>query len=179
MPEIEIRQIVPADVESLSLFEHGYHSNYVWQMKIDASTDLMKIDFQRIRLPRQVFVSYPRSRDEIFKDLNEVEAFLTATLAQHPVGYLKIMTDNSKNTARVSDLVISASFRRQGIASGLLLAAMDLISHRNYSALMLEIQSKNDPAIAMAGKLGFKYCGFRDHYFSNDDTALFFCRFSL
>jgi ribosomal protein S18 acetylase RimI-like enzyme len=40
------------------------------------------------------------------------------------------------------------------------------------------MQSKNDPAIAMATKLGFKFFGFRDNYFPNDDLAIFFGRFA-
>jgi len=39
------------------------------------------------------------------------------------------------------------------------------------------MQSKNNPAIRMANKLGFSFCGFRDHYFPNQDLALFFSRF--
>jgi hypothetical protein len=66
MPEIDIRPVVPGDVETLSVFEHGYHSTYVWQMDIDLTSDTMKTEFNRRRLPRQVFVSYPRGRDEIF-----------------------------------------------------------------------------------------------------------------
>lgn len=178
MPEIEIRQVVLADVENLSIFEHGYHSSYVWQMNMDLALESMEINFIRIRLPRQVFVSYPRNRDQIFNDLNNAEAVLVAILDQQPVGYIKVMAEGSNHVARVSDLVVSTAFRRQGIASGLLLTVMDLVSRRGFSALMLEIQSKNDPAITMAAKLGFKYCGFRDQYFPNDDLALFFSRFS-
>jgi ribosomal protein S18 acetylase RimI-like enzyme len=178
MPEIDIRPVLPGDVENLSVFEHGYHSTFVWQMDMDLNHDTMKTDFHRRRLPRQVFVAYPRGRDEIFGDLSQAEAFLTAVLDNRPVGYIKVLAERSTKIARVSDLVVSASFRRQGIASGLLLATMDLISHRNFLALILEMQSKNDPAIAMATKLGFKFFGFRDNYFPNDDLAIFFGRFA-
>jgi ribosomal protein S18 acetylase RimI-like enzyme len=77
----------------------------------------------------------------------------------------------------VADLVVSGPMRRQGIASGLLVAVMNLASNRDYHNLVLEMQSKNEPAIAMAGKLGFNFCGFRDHYFSNQELAMFFSRF--
>jgi len=178
MPEIEIRSVVPVDVDVLSAFEHGYHSTHVWQMDMDLSADSTKIHFHRIRLPRQVFVPYPRGRDEIFQDVTQAETFLAAIFDGQPVGYIKVLGEPTTRIARVADLVVSGSFRRQGIASGLLLAAMDLISHRRFYALILEMQSKNDPAIAMAAKLGFKFCGFRDHYFPNNDLALFFSRFA-
>ena len=178
MPEIEIRPAVLDDVESLSLFDHGFYSDFVWQMGLDLSADTTKINFRRTRLPRRVFVPYPRKRDEIFKEIDQAEAFLVAVLENRPVGYIKVLVDHDTRNARVSDLVVSASTRRQGIASVLLYAAMDFISNRNYYALILEMQSKNDPASAMAAKLGFKFCGFRDHYFPNNELALFFSRFA-
>jgi ribosomal protein S18 acetylase RimI-like enzyme len=74
-------------------------------------------------------------------------------------------------------LVVSAANRRQGIASGLLLAVMDIVGKRDFRLLVLEMQSKNDPAITMASKLGFNFCGYRDHYFPNQELALFYSRF--
>ncbi len=64
------------------------------------------------------------------------------------------MAEKEAQVARVSDLVVSAANRRQGIASGLLLAVMDIIIKRDFRILLLEMQSKNDPAICMASKLG-------------------------
>jgi ribosomal protein S18 acetylase RimI-like enzyme len=179
MPEITIRPVTKEDVERLSAIEHGYYSEYVWQMGLDLSDVTSKTEFSRTRLPRQVFVPYPRARAEIFRDLDQPEAFLVAEIAQQLVGYIKVQPEQNTRVARVTDVVVSASMRRQGIASGLLYAAMNLISHRKYYAMILEMQSKNDPAICMAAKLGFTFCGFRDHYYPNDELALFFSRFAL
>ena len=178
MPEIEIRPAAANDVESLSLFEHSYYSDYVWQMGLDLSSETARTTFRRTRLPRRVFVPYPRKREEIFQDITQSEAFLVAVLDNRPVGYIKVLAEKESMNARVTDLVVSAPMRRQGIASGLIYAAMDLISHRQYFALLLEIQSKNDPAIGMAWKLGFKFCGYRDLYFPNKELALFFSSYS-
>jgi len=178
MPEIDIRPANKNDVDSLSAFEHGYYCEYVWQMSLDLDEDKTHTEFRRIRLPRRVMVPYPRKRDEIFGDMDAVEAFLVAILDGRSVGYIKIQAEKDSQTARVSDLVVSAPLRRQGIGSGLLLAGIDLISHRNFQMLVLEMQSKNDPAIKMAAKLGFNFCGFRDHFFSNRELALFFSRFA-
>jgi ribosomal protein S18 acetylase RimI-like enzyme len=176
MPEIEVRTAYPEDFEILSAFEHSYHSEYVWQMNLDIESTRAQADFRRIRLPRQVFVAYPRERSQIFTDSAEAEAFLVAILDNKPVGYIRIEAEKTSKVARISDLVISAPMRRQGIASGLMLAAMDLASHRHFHTVMIEMQSKNDPAITMATKLGFTFSGFRDHYFPNQELALFFSR---
>lgn len=176
MPEIEIRPLTPEDIESLSAFEHSYYSEYVWQTNLDVVSDRAQADFRRIRLPRRVFVAYPRERTRIFTALDGVEAFIVAVSSGRTVGYLKIMAEEEARVARVSDLVVSASMRRQGIASGLMLAAMDIAAHRHFKTVMMAMQSKNDPAIHLAIKLGFNFSGFREHYFPNQDLALFFSR---
>lgn len=177
MPEIEIRPVTQNDIEALSKFEHGYYTENVWQMSLDVTIETTQVAFKRRHLPRRVLVPYPRNREAIFNHFGDAEAFLLAEHAGHPVGYLNIESQKDTKIARVSDLVVSSSMRRQGIASGLLFASMNFLTHRGLSTLVLEMQSKNDPAIKMAAKLGFSFCGFRDHYFPNNDLALFFSRF--
>jgi ribosomal protein S18 acetylase RimI-like enzyme len=177
MPEIAIRSIKSDDVDTLSAFEHGYYSEYAWQMNMDLDGQNYKTDFRRVRLPRQIMVAYPRKREEVFSDIDDAEAFLVAELNGRSVGYVKVVVEEEENALRIPDLVVSGPMRRQGIASGLLVAVMNLASNRDYHYLVLEMQSKNEPAIAMADKLGFSFCGFRDHYFSNQELALFFSRF--
>jgi ribosomal protein S18 acetylase RimI-like enzyme len=178
MPEITIRSAQEEDVESLQAFEHGYYSEYVWQMNLEIDEGVSQTSFRRVRLPRRVFVAYPRKRNEVFENLNEAEAFLIAELSERPVGYLKINSEMGSEVAKVTDLVVSASMRRQGIASGLLIAGMKLAANRNFRTVMLEFQSKNHPAIEMAARLGFSFCGFRDYYFPNQEMALFYGRFA-
>jgi len=177
MPEIDIRRVKQNDIEVLSDLEHGYHSEYVWQMNLDLDMYKSQVEFTRVRLPRRVFVPYPRKKKNIFEKMEEVEAFLVAELVSKPVGYIKVIAEKDASTAKVTDLVISTPNRRQGIGSGLLIAVMNLLAHREFNTLVIEMQSKNDPAVEMANKLGFKFCGFRDSYFPNQELALFYSRF--
>ncbi len=177
MPEIEIRSIVDEDLSALRAFEHGYYSEYVWQMNLDAEPQIKRVEFRRVRLPRRIFVAYPRQKTAIFQDWDQSEAFLVACLGGRAVGYADITTDNLADEVRVHNLVVSSPMRRQGIASGLLVALMNLCSNRSIHRLLLPLQSKNDPAIQMAQKLGFEFCGYQDHYFPNQDLALFFHRY--
>lgn len=178
MPEITIRSAKEEDIGNLSVFEHGYYTDYVWQMSLDITVEKVKSTFQRVRLPRKVFVSYPRKRESIFEDLGQIEALLVAVYDERPVGYIKLLSNEKSGVARLSDLVVSSPIRRQGIASGLVVASMDLSTNRGFHTLIMEIQSKNDPAIKLANKLGFNFCGFQDHYFPNQELALFFSRFT-
>jgi len=177
MPEIEVRLADAEDITLLSEFEHGFYSEYVWQMSLEQDAFKSQAEFTRVHLPRRVLVTYPRKKEEIFSDFDQAEAFMVAEIAGQSVGYVKLVRESETKTARVTDLIISASVRRQGIGSGLMVAVMNLMSHRGLNTLVMEMQSKNDPAIMMASKLGMKFCGFRDHYFSNQELALFYSRF--
>ena len=178
MPEIEVRSIRPDDIETLVEFEHGYYSEYVWQMSLDITDETAQSEFRRVRLPRRVFVPYPRKRTAVFDDFEQAEALLVADLNARSVGYIKVYAEAGSDVARVTDLVVTSSMRRQGIASGLLLAALDLVTYRQFHTLIFEMQSKNDPAIQLAAKLGFSFCGFRDHFYPNQELALFFSRYA-
>jgi ribosomal protein S18 acetylase RimI-like enzyme len=177
MPEIDVRSVTGEDHETLATFEHGYYSQYVWQLNLDSDPQSTHADFRRVRLPRQVMVAYPRSKEEIFSHVDEVEAFLVAELKGVSVGYIKVFSEVGSRTARVTDVVVSASMRRQGIASGLMVAVMNLVSKRELKNLIVELQAKNDPAIQMVTKMGFNFAGFRDRYFSNQELALFYSRY--
>jgi len=40
--------------------------------------------------------------------------------------------------------------------------------------ILVEATTKNYPALCFYQKLGFQFCGFNDHYYINQDIALFF-----
>ena len=176
MPEIEIRSVHADDIDLLKSLEHGYYTEYVWQIGLTTNPGVAEVDFRRVRLPRRLFVSYPHQRNRILRNLDQIEAVLVALVTGKLVGYIKIQAEKDNSIARVSDLIVSSEMRRNGIASGLLLAGLELSSSRGFQNMILEVQSKNDPAIQMAYKLGFEFCGFRDHYFPNQELALFYNR---
>ena len=58
----------------------------------------------------------------------------------------------------------------------LLKAAHRWAMEHNLKQLMLETQTKNYPAISLAQKQGFHFCGYNERYYPNGDIALFFSR---
>jgi ribosomal protein S18 acetylase RimI-like enzyme len=177
MPQIEIRPAVSADVPLLVEFDHGYKSSYVWQMDLRTDEGQLEVQFREIRLPRPVRVEYPRTFRSLLEDLNRRSVVLVGTLNGEPVGYVSISENISPTTAWVTDLVVKPEMRRQGIATALMLAGQDWSRQRNNRRIILEMQSKNIPAIHLAQKLGYEFCGYNDHYFTNQDIALFFAQF--
>jgi GNAT superfamily N-acetyltransferase len=175
MPEIEIRPGIENDISALIQLDHSYSSDYVWQMDLEVDASQVVAHFREVRLPRTVRVEYPRRVQSLLEDWKDRSALLVALLAGEPVGYTSLIENYSPFTTWMVDLVVSPRLRRQGIGSALVLAAQAWVSgHSRSRRLLLQMQPKNFPAISLSQKLGFDFCGYNDHYFSNHDIAIFF-----
>ena len=65
-------------------------------------------------------------------------------------------------------------YRRQGIGTALMRHARQWAREQGLQMLLAEATTKNYPALCFYQKLGFQFCGFNDHYYTNQDIALFF-----
>lgn len=176
MPEIEIRPAIASDIPALIALEHGYSSDHAWQMEFRRQGDQVSITFRQIRLPRSVQVQYPHSPAALADDWQKRDGLLVAVREGEPLGYISLSLQSGQYIARVTDMAVGRRFRRQKIGSALVLAAQDWALQMGSRRLVLEMQPKNYPAIQMARKLGFELCGYQDHYFANQDIALFFSK---
>jgi GNAT superfamily N-acetyltransferase len=176
MPEIKIRPATSADMSDLTEIDHNYTSDFVWQMEIQAEEGQIGVNFRQIRLPRSVRVEYPRSPRSLPDDWTKRSGILVALLAEQIVGYISIMDNIAPATAWTTDIAVVRRYRRQGIGSALVLAAQEWAVQNKLFRLVLEMQPKNYPAICMAQKLGYDFCGFHDRYFANHDIGLFFAK---
>ncbi len=177
MPEIEIRPAIPVDIPLLVEIEHDYTSEYVWQMDINQTEEgQIWINFREARLPRSVKVDYPRPKTTLLDDWTNRSGVLVATMGQTIVGYMCLMLGIAPATTWMTDLVILRRLRRQGIGSALVLAAQEWARQHDTFRLVMEMQSKNRPAIGLAQKMGFEFCGYNDRYYLNHDIAIFFAR---
>jgi ribosomal protein S18 acetylase RimI-like enzyme len=176
MPEIEIRAATADDIPELAALDHNYTTEYVWQMEIQPDEKRMGITFQEVRLPRSVRVEYPRPVSSQLDDWASCSGVLVALLEGEPVGYASLRLDLVPRTTWVTDLAVRRRVRRQGIGSSLILSAQEWGSEHNTRYLTLEMQPKNYPAIQLAHKLGFDFCGYNDRYYTNHDIALFFAK---
>jgi ribosomal protein S18 acetylase RimI-like enzyme len=178
MPQIEIRPVEAEDLSVLVEIEHDYTSEYVWQMEIlQPDEDQIGVNFRQLRLPRSVKVEYPRPVKALSDEWTKRSGILVAVHAGEVVGYLGLMLEMAPLTTWMTDLAISRRMRRKGIGSALVLAGMAWAIQHDCYRVILEMQPKNYPAICMAKKLGFEFCGYHDRYYRNHDTALFFSKY--
>jgi len=176
MPEIEIRPARSDDIEPITELEHNFYSDYVWQMDIRQIEGEANILFREVRLPRSTHVSYPKPFKDLKDEWTKRDGLLVADLRGQIVGYISLNKVTGLRTTWVSDVAVKNVYRRQGIGSALVIAAQEWAMQNSCGRLILEMQPKNYPTIQLAKKLGFDLCGYNDHYYANNDIALFFAK---
>jgi len=176
MTEVQIRPAIMTDLSALMAIDHSCQTDYVWQMDVQHEDGQIGAIFREIRLPRPVSVSYPRPVSALSESWGRKSGVLVAMIEGQTAGYVRTNDAILPHTAWLMDVVVASRFRRQGVASALVFAAQSWgVQRKNYRAL-LEMSSKNNPAIWLAQKLGYEFCGYNDQYYETQDIALFFGR---
>lgn len=178
MPKIEVRPAVIEDIPKLMDIDHNYHTEHVWQLDIVTDERYIGVNFRENRLPRSVKVEYPRSTKRLMKDWIHRDALLVAIMDKQPVAYISLNTDMAPLSGWITDLVVKPTIRGQGIGTALVMAGEEWATQQlNLKRIIVDMQSKNIPGIRLFTKLGFEFCGYNDHFYANQDIAIFFSHF--
>ena len=173
---VYVRPAVATDIPQLMSLDHSIASDYVWQLDLRKENGQVLASFREVRLPRPISVSYPRDPFALADEWTQRSVTFIALAGDVPVGYACVLEHSHATTAWVTDLIVDVDDRRRGIGGALLNAAQDWAASRGDRDIFLEMASKNYPAIRLALKFGFEFCGYNDHYYVTQDVALFFGR---
>jgi len=176
MENLLIRPAVSPDIEILSKINHCGKTDHVWQISQQIDDENRMVYFTESQLPREMRLTYPYSPDMLAERWKNYSALLVACVNNFPVGYISLISHFIPDLVWIRDLIVDEVYRRKGIGTALLQAGIDWKSERGISRAMLEMSSKNYPAVCFARKMGFEFSGFNDFYFSNRDIALFFSK---
>jgi RimJ/RimL family protein N-acetyltransferase len=90
------------------------------------------------------------------------------------VGRLSISRDPHPFSGHVADfgLLVAASHRRRGVATALVTAAEEWARAAGIAKLELHVFPRNEPAIALYGKLGFEREGYRRAHYRRPDGSV-------
>lgn len=176
MADIRIRSLQEHDLPIISDLDHSFHTDYVWQIDFKTFDSEIGVTFREVHLPRSMLVEYPREPSALSDLWPDNASVLIAEKGDDLVGYVSLFTHKAPEAVWISDLVTLRRLRRQGIATALIVATQKWALEHKLKRIVLEMQSKNFPAISLATKLGFEFSGFNDGYYSNQDIALFFSK---
>lgn len=110
------------------------------------------------------YFSMPWSENSICGELkNPLSLWVVALKDGEVVGYVgsQIVPDE----ADMMNLAVEETYRRKGIAEGLVNALVSQLQVRGVVSLTLEVRASNAPAIALYNKMGFFQVGRRPNYY--------------
>lgn len=171
-----IRPAELADLDLCLALDPSYSTDFVWQMDLHGEDSQKAVTFRAVKLPRSMRVAYPRDRNQLLAGWKRCDGFLVACQAERIVGYAALSAHAAEGAVWTSDLIVERTLRRRGVGTALLSAAGEWARGRSLHQLLIEAQTKNYPAICFCEKQGLAFCGFNDHYYANQDIAVFFAR---
>nr|HID12997.1 GNAT family N-acetyltransferase [Anaerolineae bacterium] len=171
---MRVRLARPRDLEACGALDHSYTTDRVWQMETREENGVLVITFRVARLPREIRVNYPRRGEDLLAGWWRRDGFLVAEEGGRVYGYVALTAQTEHGIAWVGDLVVDRPWRRRGIGTTLLRAAAQWGRDRDLVRLVIEVQTKNYPAIRFCRSRGLAFCGYNDHYWPSQDIALFF-----
>jgi len=172
-------KIEPADltdIDQCQQLEMSYTTDYVWQLQTQERPRTITLRFDTVRLPRAMQVAYPRTRAELLDHWEQAGCFLVAYQDDELIGFIDAQAHAWQHRLTVLNLVVDTPYRHQGVGTALLKKAMAWAKTENLHQIMLEVQTKNHPAISFAQKHGFQFCGYNELYYRNGDITLYFAR---
>ena len=171
---MRVRPALESDLEGCVGLDYSCRTDRVWQMETREEGGVLTTNFRVTRLPREIRVEYPRRGEDLLAGWERRDGFLVAAEGRKIRGYVALTAQTEHGTAWVGDLVVDRPWRRQGVGTALLRAAARWGRVRDLVRLVLEVQTKNYPAIRFCQSRGLAFCGYNEHYWPNQDIALFF-----
>lgn len=165
-----------AELAQCLQLEHSYATDHVWQVDMRDVTANVSVRFRTARLPREMQVAYPRDAEQLRESWKHNECFLAAVANDAILGYVTMRTGPTRNQGWIPDLVVHRPLHRRKIGSALLEQAERWALLHGINQITFELQTKNYPGICFVRAHGFQFCGFNDHYYHNQDIAVFFSK---
>lgn len=108
----------------------------------------------------------PWSENSIASELdNRLSHWLVALDDEKVVGYVGSQTVLGETD--MMNIAVHPAYRKQGIATELIEALIQVLKERGSHSLMLEVRESNNPAKELYLKMGFELVGIRKNYYRN------------
>ncbi len=159
------------------------------------------VELKPSRLPHPLVVAAPLNDQELLSEWKKTDYLLVAeTIEMNPtpvppsqkelaegeplavldsfkptiLGYVGLRIDGFRHVAWITTLAVQIDYRRQGVGTRLLNEARSWGDRYRLRSLLVELQTKNFPAINFYQKHGFFFCGYNNAYYATREIALFF-----
>jgi ribosomal protein S18 acetylase RimI-like enzyme len=162
------------DLATCLAIDGSYDTDYVWQVTEQEEPGEIVEYFRTVRLPRVMRVAYPSWSEALLAHQERGDLILVATEADEVRGYVDLQPQPDQGSALLHHLIVQEAHRRRGLGTALLARSMADVRHQDLQYVVASVQSKNFPAISFFQRNGFRFCGYNERYFRNQDIALYF-----
>lgn len=132
---------------------------------VECSIDDVEAIYQ---LEKQLFPD-PWNKDmlEFELSLNPLSYYVKLEDEGQLIGYggVQVILDEG----HIMNLAIDKKFQRQGYGKVIMRQLLNYLKEQQVSTVLLEVATKNKPAIRLYKSLGFQLGRIRKHYYENDD----------
>ena len=90
------------------------------------------------------------------------------------LGFADVTISEWNQAAQINQIAVALAHRRKGIGTRLMRAIITWARQKHLRAVLLDAPTKAHPAIRLAQKQGFAFCGYHDQFYPNRDITLFF-----
>ena len=170
---MEIRSANLGDLNACFAIDDSFETEYVWQMEERNGAGDIAIGFHLAHLPRAMKVGSSISRDELTYNFQHGGALFVADDGK-VCGFVDVTESEWNQAAYIHNLAVGPAYRRKGVGTRLMRAALEWARQKGLRAAMLDTSTKNYPAISFYQKQGFSFCGFNDQLYANRDIAMLF-----
>jgi ribosomal protein S18 acetylase RimI-like enzyme len=153
--------------------------------------------FRPSRLPRPMVVAAPFNDQSFLNNWRRTDYLLVAeTIPGEPdlgqpsaspvapleplfpkpqlIGYIGLQVDRDRHIAWVNSFAVQQSYRRRGVGRQLWRQTQAWVNRHRLPTIMVELETKNFPAIQFFQQQGFFFCGYNSAFHLNREIALFF-----
>lgn len=101
------------------------------------------------------------------EEINSTDSVYNYVDGDKILGYLEIRLVDG--VIDIMNLFVNEEDRKKGVATALM---NEMINNEKYNRIMLEVNDKNNEAIRLYSKLGFKEINLRERYYGEDDAII-------
>lgn len=165
-----IRRPTLHDLNDCAKLDASYTTQRVWQLNLGVEPNDIAIHLHLVQLPRPINVPADPMGDNLLRYWQRGDCMLSARQDRDVVGFIHLFTE--PGMALIQHHIVQPDYRRQGVGAKLLAQAMQWGQDRNLRSIMVQVSTKNYPAISFYLNHGFSFCGFNERFYADHEITL-------
>jgi ribosomal protein S18 acetylase RimI-like enzyme len=164
-----IRPASESDLPALSEIDTSYTTGRLLSLERSGVAPELVFDFRWVTALSREKLYDTLSLEGLRRALDRTDLFLVASVEGRLAGYLMVVLPDFTDAGEITDLAVHRPLRGRGVGATLVEHATTWARERNLRALWVEPTADMAGAVEFYLSLGFRFSGFNDRMYSNQD----------